>query len=76
MTLTMSKPQEYTIRELMPRGYTKILRKRTGKAASYITLVVNEERKSSPIWQDVLALAEQTKTALLAEAALKSKPAA
>lgn len=76
MTLTMTKPHEYTIRELMPRGYTKILRKRTGKAASYITVVVNEERKSSPIWPDILALAEQTKASLLAEAALKSKPAA
>lgn len=76
MTLTMTKPQEYTIRELMPRGYTKILRKRTGKAASYITVVVKEERKSSPIWPDILALAEQTKASMLAEAALKAKSAA
>ena len=76
----MSATHEYTIRELMPRGYTRILKKRTGKAASYITLVVKEERKSSPIWADVMALAEQTKAQLEAEeqriAALKSKSAA
>ena len=80
MELTMSQPTEYTIRKLMPKGFTKILKKRTGKATAYISQVVKEERKSSPIWADILALAEETKAAMIAEeqriAALKSKSAA
>lgn len=84
MQLIMTNPNDnfdgFSIRELMPRNFTKILREKTGRAAPYITLVVNKERSSSPIWEAVLKLAEENKPKIIAEKhrldSLKSKPAA
>lgn len=84
MQITMSKTpeniDEFSIRQLMPKDFTKTLRQRTGRAKAYISTVVKEERTSSPIWDAVLKLAEENKPKIIAEqqrlAALKSKAAA
>ena len=57
----MEKHKEVTIRELMPRNYTTILAKKTKRSKQYANKVVLKEITTSPIWDDVLKLAEETK---------------
>ena len=87
MIIKMKENDQFTIRELMPRGYTRIIEKKTRRKQSYITKVVTEEITGSPIWGAILELAEENKPRVIAErakaaqeqeryAALKSKPAA
>jgi hypothetical protein len=77
--IKMEKPEEYTIRQLMPKGFTKILVKKTRRPQPYITKVVKEENTQSPIWPFILELAEETKAKMLEEQkrleAVKSKAA-
>lgn len=65
----MSAKKKVSIRELMPRGYTVLLVKETNRPQSYITKVVLNEVTTSPIWPNVLRLAEATKKQRLEEAA-------
>lgn len=51
---------EKKIREMMPRGYGMILKKRTGKTLAHIYDVVNNEKTNAGIWHEVLKLAEET----------------
>ena len=57
----MNKHKQITIRDLMPRGYTAILAKKTKRTPGYVNQVVLKEVVTSPIWDEVIKLAEETK---------------
>jgi hypothetical protein len=55
--MTQAEPK---IKDLMPRGYGPILKARTGKSLVHIYTVVNDEQTDTPIWSEVMKLAEET----------------
>ncbi|GAB2540168.1 hypothetical protein [Rufibacter soli] len=63
----MERDKEVTIRELMPRNYTIILAKKTKRSKQYANQVVLNEVTTSPIWDEVIKLAEETKAKRLEE---------
>ena len=51
---------EKTIRDMMPKGYIRILQDRTGAAPGTISTAVRTEDTESKVWSEVLKLAEET----------------
>lgn len=47
------------IRDLLPPGFLKTLRERTGKTRQHIYSVIKHERKSSEVWLAALELAKE-----------------
>lgn len=65
--MNMTKAKQVTIRDLMPRGYTSYLAKKTKRTPGYVNQVVLKEATTSPIWDEVIKLAEETKAKRLEE---------
>lgn len=57
----MNMNKQITIRDLMPYRYTTILAKKTKRTKGYVNQVVLNEDINSPIWDEVIKLAEETK---------------
>jgi hypothetical protein len=55
--MTQAQPK---MRDLLPRGYGSILKRRTGKSLVHIYTVVSNEQLSAGIWPEVMKLAEET----------------
>jgi hypothetical protein len=63
----MNKSKQTSVRDLMPYGYTTILAKKTKRTRGYVNQVVLKETTTSPIWDEIVKLAEETKAKRLEE---------
>jgi hypothetical protein len=58
--MTTIKKHPITTRDLMPKGYLKVLKERTGYSPTVISTAVRLEDIDSPVWSAVLKLARET----------------